>query len=693
MPRRDYSCSIGARLTESPARGQTRMHHSFKDAATMTGIRCVTRQACLAALMLVLLGCSKDPIKESASGGEREDSGGAETAKSESTKKEKPADAEFEIPVQPADLPTLAELDEKAGWIDQPVKDTFEMLLEKQAAEPPLATVAEALALRNTSRDANEKVLNALGRAKRDESQIDYDAVINRHFRRDVKSTNPVMFNTVEENELGTLIGITLLAFDWNLAPVGDREIIRSWQISKDRMLDKIVMRDDLTWSDGKPVTAHDVVFSFLTIMNPKVPVPAVRSGTDKLRWVHAYDDHTLVFFHKEALATNVWNVIFPIIPRHVYEKSVVEDPTMQEIDYHVALENSPISCGPYVISKRQRGQEFVLTRRESWYMHGGKQVRDKPYFKEVRMQVIEDLNTALRALRNGELDEMILNPEQWVTQTGDDDFYRLNTKVSGLEWTYFHFEWNVETPYFSDLKVRQAMSFAFDYKEMHDTLNYGLYERCNGIFHPTSWMAPKNPPAYYEQNLDRAEQLLDEAGWTDHDGDGIRDKTIGGRQVPFEFSILVPPVPDRVKICTLLKENLGQIGITCNVSQLEATVILDKLLKHEFQAAFGGWSTGADPDTSENIWGTGQGRNFGYYSNPEVDRLYEVARHEFDRQKRGEIYGRIHELIFADQPATWLYFRNAFYAFNKNLRGYMFSPRGPFGYSPGFGSVYKIKN
>ena len=65
--------------------------------------------------------------------------------------------------------------------------------------------------------------------------------------------------------------------------------------------------------------------------MDPKVPVPAVRSGTDKLRWVEAYDDHTVVFFHKQALATNVWNINFPLIPEHIYEKSLVEDPTLSE--------------------------------------------------------------------------------------------------------------------------------------------------------------------------------------------------------------------------------------------------------------------------------------------------------------------------------------------------------------------------
>ena len=74
------------------------------------------------------------------------------------------------------------------------------------------------------------------------------------------------------------------MIFGWNLEFFADKEIVSSWQSSKDRMYDKIVLRDDLTWSDGKPLTAHDIVFSFKTIMNPKALVPAVRAGTDE-RW------------------------------------------------------------------------------------------------------------------------------------------------------------------------------------------------------------------------------------------------------------------------------------------------------------------------------------------------------------------------------------------------------------------------
>lgn len=656
-------------------------------------LRFVSCWLLLASLILSVTGCGpskpedinpKPNEKETTNTTSEVTSAPATPSASESTAKE-------EVLLQPFAPPPLAELDAKAEWIDRPVKDSLAMLREYQASEKPLATAAEALALKNDSEAANAKIKSALGRLPENASDVNWDATFNRHTRGDVKSTNPILLNATVEFEVIGLTGFGLFSFDWNMQPFANKETAKSWQTSKDRMLDKVIMRNDLTWSDGKPITAHDVVFTFQTIMNPKVPVPAVRSGTDQLRWVEAYDDYTLVFFHKEALPTNVWNINFPVIPKHIYEKSMHDDYTLADSAYHVKYENNPVCGGPYEIVKRVRGQEILLRRRESWYLHNGQEVREKPYFKEIRFRILSDTNTSLLALKSGEIDDLELNPEQWQTQTADEDFYRQNTKSKALEWVYFYFGWNCKSPFFSDVRVRRAMSYAFNHKEMLEKLCYNLFQPCNGIYHETAWMAPKNPPKPYQQDLDKAEELLDEAGWIDHDGDGIRDKMIGGKLVPFDFGILVSQAKLRVDICSLLKENLAQIGINCTVRQMEPTVLQEKMLKHEYEAMFSGWGTGTDPDTADNLFMTGEMRNFGEYSNPEIDKLYKEGKREFDPEKRAAIYGRIHTLLYDDQPYTWLYFQNAFYGFNRELRGYNYSPRGPFTYSPGFFSIWRV--
>ena len=195
--------------------------------------------------------------------------------------------------------------------------------------------------------------------------------------------------------------------------------------------------------------------------MTSTVPVPAVRSGTDQLRGVKAYDDQTLVYFHPAPLATNVWNINFPVLPRHIYEKSIADDPTLATSKYHVSMDEKPVTGGSYVITKRVRGQEIVLQRRDSYHTVNGKQVRDNPHFKNIRCAIIQDPSTALLSMKKGDIEEMQLTPEQWKEQTNDEDFYGKNTKVYDIEWVYFYFGWNSRSPFFRDARVRRAMSLA----------------------------------------------------------------------------------------------------------------------------------------------------------------------------------------------------------------------------------------
>jgi peptide/nickel transport system substrate-binding protein len=616
----------------------------------------------------------------------------AEAAKAEGPKSAESKPFKLGDLIEPFTPPPIAELDKTVEWINNSVQSGMEIMRKMQEAlGPPPVPVEEALKLRNDSPENNAKILGTLSRlAPPDDKGVDFEATFVRHTAADLKSSNPLLTSSVTESDYNSLTGAGFFSFDQNMDFFCPSESVVSWQSSKDHLMDKVVIRDDLTWSDGKPITAHDVAFSFKVIMTSSVPILAVRTGTDQLKWVEAYDDHTIVFFHKEPLATNTWNMLFPIIPKHIYENSIAEDPTMARSDHHTRLEDHPVVGGPYELVRRVRNQEFVVRRRESFYMHNGKQVRPKPYFKEVRVKVIEDMNTALLAFKAGEIEEVELRAEQWANQTSGDDFYKYNTKVTAPEWSEFHLTWNMRTPYFSDKRVRQAMSYAFDYDEFLNKITHGMYQPCRGTFNPAAWYFPKNGPQPYKQDLDKAEDLLDAAGWTDSDGDGLRDKEINGRRVPFEFTLMTFQSETGIQCATLMKECLAKIGITCNVKPTEFTVLYDSLQKHKFEGSFAGLSTGTDPDTQSNIYATGEARNDSGFSNARVDELFKQGRREFDREKRAAIYGEIANILWEEQPNTWIFYRNAFFGFNKKIRGYNFSPRGPFSFSPGFESVYE---
>ena len=120
-----------------------------------------------------------------------------------------------------------------------------------------------------------------------------------------------------------------------------------------------------------------------------------------------------------------------------------------------------------------------------------------------------------------------------------------------------------------------------------------------------------------------------------------------------------------------------------------EFTVKTQLAIEHKFQALMGVWGTGTDPSTLDNLFGTGQGRNFGSYSNPRVDELFKAGQREFDREKRAKIYAEIQEILFEDQPNMWLFHRKTLFGINKRLRGFNFSPRDPYGVEPGLNGLW----
>ena len=583
--------------------------------------------------------------------------------------------------------PTAEQLERDVTWIDRPVRDSLRSLRDEFAADPPRASVAEALATRNDSPAENALILSALGRLP-EEGEADLDARMVRHLRSDIASTNPIMRATQAEFDVLGLTDFALFSFDRKMEPFATAETVTSWQTTADGLHDKVVIRDDLVWSDGRPITAHDIAFSYGVIMDDDVRVPSVRAGTDQLRGVHAYDDRTVVFFHRERLATNTWNLNFPVIPRHAYEPGWRDDPTLRTSPAHRALEEQPVTGGPYGIVEWIRGERIVLRRRDDWSTVDGRRVREVPFFREICFRIIEDPARALAALEEGEIDEMPLTPEQW--QATDGAFYQRCTKVAAPEWNGAFFAWNIRSPLFADRRVRRAMTYAFDHQRMLAELTRGLYQPSTGPFPESSWVVPKKRQLAAKQDLDRAQQLLDEAGWVDSNGDGVRDREIDGIAVPFEFTMLVQNQPLRVRTCELLRDDLARIGVRMAILPMEHALLVDRTQARRFEAWHGGWGATADPDATESAWTTGGARNLVGYSNPIVDALYDQGRRELDRTKRAERYARIQECLWEDQPVTWLYWRTGLHGFSKDIRGYVFSPRGPSNFSPGARSLWR---
>ena len=202
------------------------------------------------------------------------------------------------------------------------------------------------------------------------------------------------------------------------------------------------------------------------------------------------------------------------------------------------------------------------------------------------------------------------------------------------------------------------------------------------GIWHKD---APMNDPSIQRipYDLEKAAALLDEAGWRVSDEDGWRYKD----RVKFSFTMTYSQGSSTApQICAILQEDLKSLGVEMLIEVYEWAVFSEKNRKHEFQATTAGWGTGTDPDLSKNIWKTEmykEGRNYGGYSDPKVDELFEAAGKEFDVAKRMGMYREIERRIYDAQPYTFLYFQPVAWAFARRIRGVTFSPRGVWGFDP----------
>ncbi len=619
----------------------------------------------------------------------RRDAAAPELPRPEATAVESTPPAAMDRSEPPAVPPTLADLDRRVTWIDRPVRDARTAARELDARAPPDCTVAEALALQNDSPETNALILGALGRPPAPGARPAVDRVV-RHLATDVDSLNPILAETSAEFDLLGLVGVDLFGFDRALEPFANADVVTSWRSSSDGLVDRVELRDDLTWSDGMRITARDVAFTWRLVVDPRVPARAFRGGVSRIRAVEAYDDRTVVFFHEEPLATTAWNIDFPVLPRHVYARTWERDPTLVGSSEHAAVEARPVTGGPYEVAGRTPGREIVLRRRAGWSSVRGRQVREPFPLVEIRFRVIEDPGAALDALEAGTVDEIPLAPRQWANDTGTEAFASRAARVMMPEVRSLQFAWRVDTPLFADQRVRRAMGYAFDHGRLLEGVCHGLATPATPGLAAGSWAESRRRREPYRQDLGKAEALLDEAGWVDHDGDGLRDREIDGRIVPFAFTILCDHRPFRVEVCTLLQECLARVGVSCTVRSLEPHDVRDLLRSGAFEACLVSWGAGVDPDTAESLWCSAGARNYCGYANADVDRLFAAGRRERDRERRSETYARIQDILAEDQPCTWLVWQQDLHGFSKRLEGGWFGLRGPARWAPGLSSTWK---
>ena len=469
---------------------------------------------------------------------------------------------------------------------------------------------------------------------------------------------NPLLASDSASSDINDLVYNGLVKYDKDLKLVGD--LAEGWEVSEDGLVITFRLRKGIFWHDGKPFTSKDILFTYERLIDAKVLTPF--SGDFKrVKEVLIPDDYTVVVKYGEPFAPALESWGIGILPEHIFKDG--------DFNRNPANRN-PVGTGPYRFVRWDAGEKLVLEKNRRYFEETGNIGR-------VVYRIIPDESVQFLELKREAVDRMGLTPYQFKFQTNTDFFKKYFNKYKYPAFSYTYLGFNLKKDLFETPAVRQAITCAIDKKMIIKAVLLGYGQVCHTPYPPESWAY--NPDVEkFSYNPAKAKKMLEESGWSDSDGDGIREKN--GRK--FSFTIITNQGNKMREECaTIIQEELKEVGIEVKIRILEwASFIHQYIDPRNFEAVLLGWSLSRDPDQF-SIWHSSEIREGGYnfvsYKNAEADNLLEEGRRTFDTKKRKEIYGRFQEIIARDAPYCFLYVPEALPAVHSRFQGIAPAPAG----------------
>jgi peptide/nickel transport system substrate-binding protein len=478
--------------------------------------------------------------------------------------------------------------------------------------------------------------------------------------------------------------------------------LAESWEYNEDGTQLTIVLRQDPVWSDGEAITSEDVKFTYEAIKSGVIESDLTGYIDSIITAVEIVDDYTVIFSFAEADCTALNVVGYPVIPAHVFGF----DGDYAAFDYTVLVghpyDTEPtVSAGPFVWASSVPGQQINMAANQSYIDAPESGIIPAGY----AAVSTDDFNVQLDRFLAGELNFMASVPlprMQEVRDSGNQYFdfpanaytyLGLNladpaNPVSALDEAGNLVE-QAPHPIFGDVRVRQALAYAIDTQSIVNGVLNGEGSQIFGTEIPTSWaVSPDLAP--YPFDLAQAEALLTEAGWV-LNADGVRvcDGCLYAEAgAPFSFTLITNDSnPTRVDIGVLIQDQLRELGIEVDFQPQDFNTVVESITGQTHDAFILGWSLSfpSNPDQTQ-IFGAaadavGSGFNTGSWINEEYIALNEEARvlPGCDQAARAEIYHRMQEIVYEEQPYVFLYAPNDMYAALPSVDGFGPYPVQPF--------------
>ncbi len=448
-----------------------------------------------------------------------------------------------------------------------------------------------------------------------------------------------------------------LVRYNRNFKIVPD--LAKSWKISNGGKTITFYLHRNVYWQNGQRFTAKDVLFTYHLMINPKTPTP--------------YAAKYLKVYNAKIIGKYIFRVTYkkPYAPAlSSWALSILPEKLLKGKNLMTTkLRSHPVGTGPYMFYKWIHGYKIVLKANPHYFMGA-------PRIKWLIFKVVPDSSSMFLMLKLNEIDYMGLTPVQFKYESDGRKFKLNYKKYSYPSASYVFLGYNLLYPLFKSVKVRRALSYAINKKEIIQGALLGLGIPSYGPFMPGTYFYNKNVKTY-EYNPGKALAILNKQGWQ-LDKKGILEKN----GTPFKFTILTSQGNSgRLAAAEIIKQNLKKIGIKVSLRVMESTVLISKIMKKRFQSVLFWFIVTSNPYNTAYIF-TGpnivpKGLNITSFNDPKINKLYNKARSTFDLKKQRKYYFEIQRLLAEEAPYTFLYVPYSMSAVRRDIKGIEPAPAG----------------
>jgi peptide/nickel transport system substrate-binding protein len=489
--------------------------------------------------------------------------------------------------------------------------------------------------------------------------------------------------------------------------------LAESWNIADDKRSFVFTLRAGLQWSDGHPLSADDVVFTYNDVyLNEKIPTDvrdALRIGTSRaLPQVKKLDDRRIQFTLPEPFSPFLRNMTAKILPAHILRPTVLnKDADGKPLFISTwGTDTDPtkiVTNGPFVMESYTPSQRVVY-RRNPHYWRKDAQGKQLPYIDRLVWQIVENSDVRMLRFRSGELDMAGLRPEDFSLLRREEQRGNFGIRNGGPAsgTTFVAFNLNqarnvkgepfvdpIKSRWFNTKEFRQAIAYAIDRQSIINNLYRGIGDLQSSPISVQSpyFFSPEQGLKVYSHNLQKAKDLLLGAGFKYTN----QNQLIDAMGHPVKFRLLLPAGSKTgQQIAAQIQQDVKQIGIQIDLDPVDFNVLIEKIEARNWETYFLSYTGGVEPNDGANYWasaGTSHDFNQGQKAGTplisgwtvsawekEIDRLFIAGAKEFDEAKRKQIYAQFQQIVQEQVPVIHLVNPYALSAIRNTVEGVQFS-------------------